>query len=530
MKDSVNPNISFFLIVLVSGVYTSLTTKEDIACNLNHVLALIEFFMNKEPQKCIKCILQYNLPYKFLINIEFPYVQRFFMAMLNCLPNFKGLDQETYKTVLEYCRLTSFFIDISKTILNGASAFPKEKLKLDYKPEGMDRVINFTDEEQEEDLKVCKIEKPEPKDTKKDTSTVIIEEIKGFEIDIDGIRGLLQPIKKINKKDLIKKNENKTKSKPKSMKRYPSLMQKHFYDENTQATEESSPTSENKIVSPTEYFNEVPQTKPNQTEQNSGKSPKKLGLEIPSASRSTPQKSPSAKQSSPSKTKAPSTLSPQKQASPTKKETTQKPEIKAKENPHSTLKDPIVINVPKLSGKEKAESPMLPSQVKFRDTPISSTMGSKVQIGSNRNIDKGENLPPERKTFIKEFDMEVIGKKELEQLRELYPTSTKNIEPTALDREAKKPEYKVKNIKANDQLALALCEFLDILFQRMLKNGNPQEIDIPSKINIQPKDEELKLKYNINRNIGAPQVDYTQFWRIIFGDRGQVFNNLFIVR
>jgi len=60
----------------------------------------------------------------------------------------------------------------------------------------------------------------------------------------------------------------------------------------------------------------------------------------------------------------------------------------------------------------------------------------------------------------------------------------------------------------------------------MLRNGNPQENEIVHKINVQPKDEELKQRYIMNRNIGSPQTDYSQFWRIIFGDRGQVFNNI----
>lgn len=361
------------------------------------------------------------------------------MTILNCLPNAKELDKETYEMVLEYCRLTSFFIDISKTVLNGASVFPNEKIKSDYKPEGMEKVINFVEEEelQEEDLAVCKIEKPE-KEVKKEVSSTVLEENKGFDLDIDGIKGMLQPIKKINKKDLIKKSENKTQAKSKSMKRYPSLMQKHFYDDNTQDPE-SSPT--NQTAAPTEHFIEIPVKtsqigqSPNKQQEtnsaNSNKSPQKLGINLASTNRSTPQKSPASKTETPSKAKqTTSTFSSNKQASPTKKETGQKQtipnkqETNTKESPQKSAKDHVLIQ-PKLLAKDKVESPGLPSQVRSRDTPVSSTVGSKVQIGSNKNLDKGENPAPEKKTYIKEFDMEVIGKKELEQLRELYPTSTK---------------------------------------------------------------------------------------------------------
>lgn len=62
----------------------------------------------------------------------------------------------------------------------------------------------------------------------------------------------------------------------------------------------------------------------------------------------------------------------------------------------------------------------------------------------------------------------------------------------------------------------------------MLVNGSSQEIEIAPKISA-PLDEGLKQKYNLNRNIGSSQIDYSMFWRIIFGDRAQVFSNLFTV-
>ena len=154
---------------------------------------------------------------------------------------------------------------------------------------------------------------------------------------------------------------------------------------------------------------------------------------------------------------------------------------------------------------------------------------SKTYLGSNK--EKGENPAPERKTYLKELDLEILGKKEMEQLKELYPTSTKNLVANPLDKEAKKPEFKVKNIKVTDQFAVRYCELLDVLFQKMLVNGDSKKSpDFPTNVVIAGLDnEELLEKYRMNKSIAAPKVDYNQFWKIIFGNRAEVFSNLLTV-
>jgi len=492
-----------------------LKTREDIACNLNHILGIIEFFVAKEPSMCIGYILHYNLPFKFLLTAEFPLVQRFFMLILNCLPNAPELDNDSYKKVLEYTRITSLFVDISKVILNGVEQFPKDKMNMEYKPTGLAETIGFNPDL----LPICKLEKSSSKDVRKESFT-IVEDTKGFGLDIDRIQGLVQAIKKIDKKPLVTKaNQPVSRHSIKNLKRYPSLVAKNFYGDQTNPTTESDvPATKN--VSINESISEIPNvaTKSKQASiiqiESSSPTGGRLSIQLPPQTTSK-NVSPQKNEAKPSSTTSPSkgninTASPANQ----KQGASASPNKKQEATPGKDQAGVVLLKKTEMTGNGS------PSRI---------TPASRTYLGSNK-ADKGENPAPERKTYLKELDLDSLGKKEIEQLKELYPTSTKNVVATPLDKEVKKPEYKVKNIKVNDQFAVRYCELLEVLFQKMLANGdNTKAVELPAGVTVGNNTEEYLEKYRARRALGMPKVDFNPFWKIIFGNRAEVFANLLTV-
>ena len=156
--------------------------------------------------------------------------------------------------------------------------------------------------------------------------------------------------------------------------------------------------------------------------------------------------------------------------------------------------------------------------------PIIKPKATIVASSQNKLTERSDYAPPEKKSLLKELDLDVLGKAELEHLNELYPTSTRNMVLTPLDKEAKKPEYKIKYIQANDQFALTLCEFFNTLFQKMLMNARTlQPLNIPACVHI---DEELKERYFQKRRLGYLPVDHVNFWKAVFVDQCVFFKNL----
>ena len=255
---------------------------------------------------------------------------------------------------------------------------------------------------------------------------------------------------------------------------------------------------------------------------------------------------PTPKKGSPSKTsQAPTTVkgsstsnSPQKQANNIKQEppsktvsqkaptSTEKPTTKPVATATPQTDDQSVLKPKKVTNDKPVEKPADPitlSPTKSKDMPATSG-----QTKGNVPLAKyGENTAPEKKSFIKEFDTEVIGKKELEQLNDLYPSS---MTPSLLDKEAKKPEFKLKNIKANDMFPLALCEFLDLLFQKMILDAESiQASENAANKNTLSQDQSIMKKQMMLRRLGFSRVDHPAFWKIIFTNKCELFENILIV-
>ena len=137
-----------------------------------------------------------------------------------------------------------------------------------------------------------------------------------------------------------------------------------------------------------------------------------------------------------------------------------------------------------------------------------STKGASLTGAIHRKLP--ELITPTRRTILNDFDKETIGKTEASLLNKLYPYSTRNIIDSELDKESKKSEFSVADIKQNEPIALAICELLETIFH----------ISISAY-------ETKKLR----KVIGLTDYDYGLVWNAFFFDgKGFAFDKLIRVR
>jgi hypothetical protein len=149
----------------------------------------------------------------------------------------------------------------------------------------------------------------------------------------------------------------------------------------------------------------------------------------------------------------------------------------------TVLKDDTIIAKSRVIGSTSVDS-------QFKPRKSGAGMGALKPLATDSSV-------PQRKTIMNDFDFETLGKQEAKSLFSLYPHSTRNLVDTDIDKEAKKLEYTVANIRATDSYSIALCEFLEIMFRKTLTVT-----------------ENVKMRKLLN----LPDVDYSQFWECFFSD------------
>ena len=216
--------------------------KEKNLCNFNHLAKLTEFFVRKEFHESTRFLIQFNLPFKFLQNISFQYVQHLFLTLFGCSEHIKEQDPGAISKVLEYCKISQFFLDLANAILTGPEILDPKKYDIEYKPQGIGPLLKATTDGNVFFFSVD--ERPLAYETEVQ-EVCFPEETKGFVIDVDYLQPVLKGIKKVDFKKLKsmktrflseedggqspKKSNPKVSSKNISTKRYPSLVEKGFY-------------------------------------------------------------------------------------------------------------------------------------------------------------------------------------------------------------------------------------------------------------------------------------------------------------
>lgn len=429
--------------LLVNSLYTNISRPETIA-NFNHIARIIDFFTKKETEICMSYIMYYNLPFRFLLYLDFPILQHFMLALLNCTEINLEFGNDTYKKFIKYCELTGFFLEMANSILYGEKGLNANKLDVTFRPSGLDTLANVA---QDHEFGLIRDEKPYTYQLYPEGFTYFIEESHGFQVDIDGIQYALSDTKYFDPDNLKETHTESANKAPKKGKKYPSLKKDDRKND--------SPAN----VSPQN-------TKPRY------KSYKTGYLNV----RQTPT----------------STLL-----------NIDKPSEKNSEKPS------IAENAELYSGEYESKSNLDKPGSKAGSKPASRVNFSRKLTTKQMIEDPHKFVPPMERNLKTDFDTDIIGRKELEALLSLYPVSTRNVVEKDIDREAKKPEFKVFYIKQNEPFCLALCEFLEIICKKTLQAGDAAKI---------------------KSLIGLQDTNYVSLWNTIFSDsKGNFFDRMFKV-
>ena len=215
--------------------------KEKNLCNFNHLAKLTEFLVRKEFHESTRFLIQFNLLFKFLQNISFQYVQHLFLTLFGCSEHIREQDPGAISKVLEYCKISQFFLDLANAILVGPEILDPKKYDIEYKPQGVGPLLKATTDGNV--FFFCVDERPLSYE-REVQEACFPEETKGFIVDIDYLQPVLKAKKNVDFKKLksmktrliSEEDGGKTpkKSIPKvssknSTKRYPSLVEKGFY-------------------------------------------------------------------------------------------------------------------------------------------------------------------------------------------------------------------------------------------------------------------------------------------------------------
>jgi len=231
--------------IFYTNFYVTCIAKEKNLCNFNHLAKLTEFLVRKEFHESTRFLIQFNLIFKFLQNISFQYVQHLFLTLFGCSEYIKEQDPGAISKVLEYCKISQFFLDLATAILLGPETLDGKKYDIEYKPAGVGPLLRATTDGSVFFFSVD--ERPLAYEMEVQ-ETCFPEETKGFVVDIDYLQPVLKAKKNVDFKKLKsmktriipddededgnkspKRSVPKVSSKSMSTKRYPSLVEKDFY-------------------------------------------------------------------------------------------------------------------------------------------------------------------------------------------------------------------------------------------------------------------------------------------------------------
>jgi len=529
--------------------------------------------LRKQFHECSRYLIQFNLLYKFLQNIEFDYVQHLFLTVFGCSEHIRDFDILAIGKVLQYCKFTSFFVDLANAILLGPGDLDAKKFDIEYKPTGIGPLLRSPNEEitfffnAEERPISYGIQLKED---------YFIEESKGFIIDID----YLQPVFRAkNKTDFKKLKSLKTSSsvlgketipqnieKPRRyIKAYPSLLEK-----NSDVIQDNQPINlnekENESIDDVQSSNTpssklrhrnskslaFPQgnSKPNLfperkdvllkiTKEKGNNLSQALFSKTPKRETHITLKNLNSPSQTPRKHKDSSALGFATPNSVRGNNRTNLPKIEANfKNQLSTGNYNLDVlgtfrnytsqaNTPRKNqflNDKKAQNliaePIGPINKANSYLNKRSNSTSQLDFDQNQRESSKDGKAPIKVTVARELSIDTLEKSDLKQLNKLYPLSSKDIIQKELDIEAKKIEFTVSNIKENETFSLPACEMLREVVRKAFSTPFKEE-----KIGKDDTKEEEgnSRQYELKKKIGISEIDYTEFWNIFLENKCKVF-------
>ncbi len=499
-----------------------LNIRDDSFCNYNHIAQVTEYFLIKEADVCVNYLLYYNLLYKLAQNLEFPYVQHFFLTLFNCSYSPNHIAQDSFYKINKYCEILSFFEDLSQAILIGPKGFDKEKFEMKFKPPGIDSLINGAIKLSDLDMLFG-----ENGTTVQDNNrnSFLEDELDGVNLDIDNLHPILSSKTPYEKK--IPSITFKDTPKPISdtvIAKYPSLREKYPPKTESSVNEilvtdgrenDITPTSKgkNKLTVLPPIFG---QPKVNVDSRGSQGYGQRTILPSPNASNLSNQSLQSSQSKKLLGIRPGTSLVEKLPTEENKKEIT-----KLSYEPSRT--DGFVSK----SVKEFSNISKDRGSTAIHQKRVSGLGGGSRQDSSRQGYtprkSKDNPTKPERITLASALMNDAMTVEDAEVLNALYPISNEGRDDNKIDKEAKSEDYTVSNIKITDTFSLPACNLLESLFSRLLESQVEVNHD-----EIYEKDEQKgkKLRYEMNRKLGQPNIDYSHFWDAIFNTKGKLFERI----
>ena len=523
----------------------TLSNKEDSICNFNHIAKVTEFLLIKESEVCVNYLIYYNLLYKFAQNIEYPYVQHFFLTLFNCSNEpTSRITEQAFLKITKYCEIVSFFGDTAQAILYGAHGFDPNKFHFDYKPNEIEALVNGAISPN--DLEMLFGDASNSARPPANADPLLEGELNGFNLDIDALYTALNGNKK---KPLQKKKTSAEYTTPvpskQTIQRYASLREKYkltlgaSLGDIKESDEKESMPSTTRNVKSTSKDNLVKRTtdRSNTDQSRSNiliQSKKNEGLTITLAN-ATPK-------SFIVKTlpdyKSPYNFVPTKTTSKFFRPSTQQGGTEArmratdmkKSSSKQTL-DPLRTDgfraIRTANGRSE-DIGIINSLQQIKDQNMS--ISSKQQIPSKADLGPRQyfrsTAAPEIITLSTEYYNDGMTTEDAQMLNILYPLTCANRIQTDLDKEAKKADFMIPNIKANDVFSVPACELLDTLFRKAFSTTFLDIDEAKSDTEENMENRGKKLRHEMKKKLGRPDIDYSSFWSAIFGQNCKLFGLL----
>jgi len=511
-----------------SFLYVTLATKEDSMCNFNHIAKVTEFLLTKESEVCVNYLIYYNLLYKFAQNIEFPYVQHFFLTLFNCSNDSTSrITEQAFLKISKYCEIVSFWSDTAKAILYGPLGFDSHKFHFDYKPNGIEALINGAIKPSDLEM-LFGDSAPSTKAVNHDP--LLENELNGFNLDIDALYTTVVSNKKKNngqKSKVINDYENVPTPSKEIIQRYASLREKYkstlgssLADVKETDEKESQPSSNRNFRGDVKRISEKSETRlgtvPNDSRRNIAYQSKKN--EVLSNPKSFIVKTiPDYR-----------TFVPTKTTTKFFRPSTQQGATDGKRSISKQMLDPLRTDgfrsIKTANARSEDFGMNSLQQIRDQNMSVTSKQATSKQHLEVRRFFR-ETSKPEIITLATEYYNDGMTTEDAQMLNILYPLTCTNRIQTEVDKEARKPDFQIPNIKSNDIFSVPACELLDNLFRKALST-TIHDIDETSESEETMENRGKKLRHEMKKKLARPDGDYSSFWTAIFCSNSKLFSFL----
>ena len=480
---------------------------------MNHVAKLTEFFVKKEQDISVNMMITYNIPFNFIVFLDFPIMRNFLTFLIGNMYHHSYLNIKNQVRLWKYFSITNFFIDLANLMLFASTdKFPQEKNKEGWHPYDVSSFI--VQKELKNDPSI-----DNKKDDHDDVQISLFEEYSGFRTDIDRLKNVIHGKKTYLISRVV--NQINTINKLKSLELF-------TMDAPVKANVDKRTNTEGDI---SEKVRQIPKKKQsirisswkkqqtidyNKETENS--SPKN---EADSSKRISTLPSPIKKSGNDSVNESGRKIREKGKFKSMTFFSEMKNKVGGRGNQNFQLTNDEKKMIPSITPFNSKNPSRDLKSLDFRNNSINTNIGSPtaknfvIRTQNTNNLKKIINqgqknklleLAKQQQPYLTEA-IEVSRMKTV--IKELYPTSLHFIKETDVDRKSRDPAFSVDKIIENDYYAIYIAEILSVIIKNAVENYT---------------------NYNIKKKIEYVQKDYNALFIALFTpEDGKVLELLFEV-